>query len=234
MKKYTLIIAAFVFLFTIKTLSQTEPNDHDTQFWNETTVSFPLIKVKDKNGKDVEKLTGFINGTLRIGQNIRHFVDERIGFGVDYKINKYFSFSPSYLYRAGQPTKNRKEFEHRVRFDFSAEKKWKRFSLKDRNRIEHRIRHSRDDTTRYRNKLTFKVPIKNKEGKEIIAPFIADEVFYDFRDDRWFRNEFSVGFTRNLTKNSSGEFYYMIQNNKRVPTLKTLNVIGVNLKFTID
>lgn len=225
MKKLTYIFAALIILFVSNSFSQTEPNENDIQFWNETTVSFPL-KVKN--------LSGFVAGNLRLGQNVKHFVDERIGFGVEYKFAKYFSFSPSYLYRAGQPTKNRKEYEHRLRFDLNIEKKWKHFSLKDRNRIEHRIRHSKDDTTRYRNKLQLKVPIKNKDGKEIFTPFIADEPYYDSRADSWFRNEFSVGVSKGLTKTIAAEVYYMLQNNKNVTTLKTVNIIGLNLKFKID
>lgn len=225
MKKSIVIIAAIIFLFASKGFSQTEPNENDIQFWNETTVSFPL-KVKN--------LSGFVAGNLRLGQNVKHFVDERIGFGVEYKFGKYFSFSPSYLYRAGQPTKNRKEYEHRLRFDLNIEKKWKHFSLKDRNRIEHRIRHSRDDTTRYRNKLTLKVPIKNEKGDEIITPFVADEPYYDSRSDSWFRNEFSVGISKGFTKTTTAEFFYMLQNNTNVTTLKTVNIFGVNLKFKID
>lgn len=234
MNKNIIIYAAIIFIFTLNAFSQTNPNDHDTQFWNETSISFPLFKVKDKNGKETEKLSGFINGNLRIGQNVKHFVDERIGVGLDYKINEYLSLSPSYLYRAGQPTKNRKEYEHRVRLDLNIEKKWKYFSIKDRNRIEYRIRHSRADTTRYRNKLQLKVPIKYGDGKELFTPFIADEPYYDFREDSWFRNEFSAGVSKKLTKSTTAEVFYMLQNNKNATTLKKLDIIGVNLKFKID
>jgi hypothetical protein len=234
MKKYIITLNTILLLFSINSLSQTAANEHDTQFWNETSVSFSLYKSKDKNGKETERLSGFVSGNLRIGQNVRHFVDERIGFGIDYKINKYFSFSPSYLYRAGQPTKNKKEFEHRLRFDLTAEKKWKNFSLKDRNRIEYRIRNSKDDTTRYRNKIQLKVPVIYGDGKELFAPFAANEFYYDFRQDSWFRNEFSIGVSRKVNKSTSADIYYMRQANKNVTTLKNLDIIGLTLKFKIS
>ncbi len=234
MKIYTSIFAAVLFLFSFNSFSQTTSNEHDTQFWNETTLSFPIYKVKDGSGKKTEKLSGFFSGNLRIGQNSRHFADERIGFGLELKINKYLSVSPSYLYRAGQPTKNKKEYEHRVRFDINLEKKFKYFSLKDRNRIEYRIRNSKDDTTRYRNKFQLKVPIKYGDNKELFAPFVADEPYYDFRQDTWFRNEFSVGISKKLNKSTSADFFYMIQSNKNVTTLKQVDIFGINLKFKID
>lgn len=234
MKNYTISLVAILVLFSVTADSQTVPNEHDTQFWNETTVSFPLYKSKDKSGKETEKLNGFVSGNLRVGQNIRHFVDERIGFGIEYKFNRFVSFSPSYLYRAGQPTKNKKEFEHRLRFDITIEKKWKHFSLKDRNRIEHRIRNSKDDTTRYRNKIQLKVPVKHGDGKELFAPFAANEFFYDFRQEAWFRNEFSVGISRKINKFATSEIFYMRQANKNVTSLNNLDIIGLSLKFKID
>lgn len=234
MKNYIFGLIAFLNLISIAAIAQTPANEHDTQFWNETSVSFSIYKTKDKDGKESEKLTGFFSGNLRIGQNIRHFVDERIGGGIDYKINKYFSVSPSYLYRAGQPSRNKKEYEHRVRFDFTAEKKFNHFSIKDRNRIEHRIRHSKDDTTRYRNKIQLKVPVKNGEGKELFAPFAANEFYFDFRQDAWFRNEFSLGISRKLNKTTSTDIFYMRQANKNVTSLNNLDIIGLTLKFKIN
>ncbi len=234
MNKYYLILTAFICFISANTYSQTTVDNDDVQFWNETTVSFPLIKAEDKNGKKSIKLSGSIIGTLRLGQNVRRFVDERIGFGLDYKINKYFSLSPSYIYAAAQPVRNRNDFEHRVRLDFSAEKKWKTFTLKDRNRLERRIRHSRSDSTRYRNRLQLVIPVKNSEGKELFAPFIGNEVFYDFSEKDWTRNELTTGINKNFNKNAAAAFFYTLRTNSSSSTLRTVNIFGVNLKFTVD
>ena len=83
------------------------PDNNDIQFWNETQVIFPVIKKKDAAGKTIEKLSFFINGNLRFGQNIRHFADERIGFGFTYRQNKHLTFTPSYIYIAQQPAPGR-------------------------------------------------------------------------------------------------------------------------------
>lgn len=233
MKNYLVILVAFLLAFSIDSNAQTAPNEHDTQVWSDASLTFPIYKQKDKDGKKNEKLSGFISGDIRFGQNVRHFTDERIGFGLNYMLNKTFSLTTAYLYRAGQPTKNKKEYEHRVRFDLNIERKWKYFSLKDRNRIEQRIRHSKDDTTRYRNKLQLKIPVKNSRGDELIAPFVAGEMYFDFRQDAWFRNEYSFGVSRKITDTAAADVFYMIQSNKNTTVLKRLDVIGVSLKFKI-
>lgn len=231
MKKLFIGLFAATVLFAVNIFSQTPP-ESDFQSWNDIQISFPLVKKKDKNNKEVEKLAFFVSGTLRVGRNLSHFVDERIGAGFDIFVNKYVTLTPSYLYRAGQPFAGRKEYEHRLRFDIGLEKKWTAFSIKDRNRIEYRIRNSRSDSVRYRNKIQLKIPVKD-DGKEIFAPFVATEPFYDFQAKTWTRNEFSAGISKKFTSNASGDFYYMLQSN-RGNTLKTINIIGVSLKFKID
>ncbi len=234
MNKYHLILTALICFISANTYSQTTVDNDDVQFWNETVVSFPLIKTEAAEGNKTTKLSGSIIGTLRLGQNVRRFTDERIGFGLDYKINKYFSLSPSYIYAAAQPVRNRNEFEHRLRLDFSAEKKWKTFTLKNRNRVERRIRHSKNDSTRYRNRLQLVIPVRNSEGEELFAPFMGDEVFYDFSEKDWTRNEFTAGVNKKFNKNAAAEFFYTLRTNSSASTLRTVNIFGVNLKFTVD
>ena len=229
--KIIFVSVSILIVFSLNIFSQTAP-ERDVQFWSDAQVSIPLVKKKDKNGKEVEKISFFVTGVLRGGKNITRFVDERIGAGVDISINRYLSVTPSYLYRAGQPFANRKEYEHRLRFDASLEKKWTSFSIKDRNRVEYRIRHSRADSVRYRNKFQFKIPVKN-DGKEIFAPFVATEPFYDFSAKAWTRNEFSAGISKKFTPRTSADFFYLLQNN-RGNAFKYVNVIGVSLKYKVD
>jgi hypothetical protein len=208
------------------------PDNNDIQFWNETQVIFPVVKKKDDSGKTTEKLSFFINGNLRFGQNIRHFADERIGFGFTYRQNKHLTFTPSYIYIAQQPVAHRSLFESRLRFAVGLENRWKKFSVDDRNLVEYRFRNNSADSVRYRNKLRFVYPVK-KNDKELFAPFAADEVFYDFRAKAFSRNELSFGITRRLNPNISADFFYLWQVNKTGSPHK-LNVIGVNLKIKID
>ena len=204
----------------------------DFQVWNETTLVFPVLKTKDENGKNVDRLSLLALGTLRLGQNRLYPVDARAGAGFDLRLNKYFNFSPTYVYRRGEARRNRKEYEHRVRFDLTVGNKWKNFSIKDRSRVEFRIRNSRGDSARYRNKFTFAFPVRHK-GKEIFSPFVADEWYYDFTAKSFTTNEISAGISRKLSSSTSADIFYVRRdfNNQQ---LRYLNGIGVNLKIRID
>ena len=122
----------FLLVLSANVFSQTSAPERDVQFWHETTVTFSPCKTKNCDIKFLESFSGFVAGTFRAGRNVTHPVDERIGGGVEMKFNKYFTFSPWYLYRAGQPFEGRKEYEHRIRLDATVEnnnkKSWKSFS----------------------------------------------------------------------------------------------------------
>lgn len=191
-----------------------------------------MVKSEDKKGKSVDKLSLLFLGTLRLGQKRLFPVDRRIGVGFDLRLNDRFSFSPSYYYRTGEDLRNKRDTEHRVRFDLNYSQKFKRFSIKDRNRVEYRIRNSRPDSVRYRNKFTFSVPVA-KDGKELFAPFAADEVYFDFRDSEWSRNEITAGIAKKLSKAVSTELFYLFRQN-RSGTIRTIHGVGVNFKIRID
>ncbi|MGI8640956.1 MAG: DUF2490 domain-containing protein [Pyrinomonadaceae bacterium] len=231
MKRFILPIFFAVISFSTVTFSQTRPIKSDFQIWNDTSVTFPLKKSKDKKGKDFDRMTVSINGTLRFGRNASRPVDERIGFGFNYRLNKYISFVPDYLYRGYQPFQGRKDFESRFRFAVVLENKWKYFSLNDRNQIEYRLRNSRQDSVRYRNRFRLNVPV-TKDKKELFTPFVSDEPYYDFQAHHWTRNEFFAGIGKRFNKNFAADIFYLLVNDKSFP--KTVNGIGVNLRFKID
>lgn len=223
-------LGTLLFLSAVSTDAQTI--DSDFQVWNETTLSFPVIKTTDKNGKSSDKVSLLLFGSLRLGQNRLFPVDGRIGGGFDYRVNKYVSLSPTYVYRRSAPQRNSKEYEQRIRFDATVSNSWKHFGIKDRNRVEYRLRNSNSNSFRYRNKFTFQVPVKHK-GKEIFTPFIANEVFYDFSAGRFSQNEASIGFVRKFNPNTSAEFFYL-RRDTHGGHIRFINAIGVNLKIRID
>jgi hypothetical protein len=227
--KFALLL--FLSILPLSVFSQSFPQT-DTQSWNDLTITKPIIKTKDKKGKNFERVSFFFTATLRIGNQVKTIVDERIGFGFDFKINHFLTLTPSYLYRTNKPNLNSREYESRIRLAATLERKWAKFSIKDRNLVEYRMRNSHADSTRYRNKFTFSYPILRDE-KELFAPFVADEPYYDFSAKHWTRNELSIGITRKFTHNFSTDFYYLRQDN-RSGLPKALNVFGVGFKVKID
>ena len=231
MKKFCFLILIIIFFGISNVFSQATPPKSDFEFWNETQVSFPLIKKKYKNNKEFDQLSFFLTGNLRIGQNLKHYIDERIGFGFDFKVNQNVSLSTSYLYRSAQPYKNRKDFEHRLRFSINLDKKFEKISLRDRNILEYRSRNSRQNITLYQNKFYVLYPIL-KTKKELYSPYIADEVYFDFSTEMVNRNEFFLGITKKLSKNTSSDFFYVWQRNRGI-SFRNVNAFGINLKFRI-
>lgn len=224
---------SFVFFCSNSTFSQIIPPRNDSQFWNETQFIIPLKKEKDEKGKEFDRIALNVTTTLRVGRNWTYLVDERIGFGFDFKVNKYLTLAPSYLYRADQPYVGKSERESRFRFAATLEKKFSKFSIKNRNLIEYRDRYRNvANSTRFRNKTTLSIPL-TKDKKEIFTPFIADEPYYDFLVKGWTRNEFSAGISKKFNQNFSADFFYLYQRN-RGNILKNVNAFGLYLKFRID
>lgn len=226
-----IISIVVIFLCSASAFSQTVPINSDIQIWNDTSVSFALTKSKDKKGKEFERFSFSINSILRFGSNVSRPVDERIGVGFNYRINKYLSLAPDILYRAAQPLKGRRDYETRFRFAVVLENKWKNFAITDRNQIEYRLRNSRPDSVRYKNRLRFNYPLI-KAKKEIFTPFVSDEPYYDFQVRAWTRNEFFVGGGKKFNNNFSSDIYYLFVKDRSFP--KTINGIGVSLKFKVD
>ena len=221
-----------VCLLAATAVSQEDEAPTDFQVWNETTLAFPVVKKQDKDGKDVDVFSVLAFGTLRLGQNRLYPVDSRVGAGFDLRLNKFLNFAPTYVYRRGEALRGQKEFEHRLRFDFTVGNKWKNFSIRDRNRLEYRVRHTRQDSVRYRNKFTFAFPVRRK-GEEIFSPFVAEEWYYDFTAKEFSTNEISAGITRKLTDSTTADFFFLRRDFKN-GQLRSLNGVGVNLKIRID
>ena len=218
-------------VFSIPAFAQSTVPETDFQVWNETTFTLPVIRSNDDKGKAFDRLSLLLITSLRFGQNRLALVDERIGGGFDLVLNKHFNVTPTYLYIGAQPGRGRKEFEHRLRFDITYGHKFKSFSIKDRNRIEYRIRHSRSDSVRYRNKFTFTLPVK-KDGKELFAPFVSTEPYYDFTAGQWSRNDLSPGISKKFTDHLSADFFYLWRHN-RTGLPRDVHAVGVNLKVKV-
>ncbi|MEW6361814.1 MAG: DUF2490 domain-containing protein [Pyrinomonadaceae bacterium] len=224
------LFSALVFILSPKCLAQNSLPTSDFQIRSDVTIVFPaVIKSIDSHGKQFDRLSFFLTGAFRLGQNRLYPVDERIGGGFDLQINKFVTYSNSYIYRRGEPLRNRKEYEHRLFFDLTVGKKWPSFSIKNRSRVEYRFRNSKPDTVRYRNKFTFAFPLEYRK-KPVLSPFFADEVFYDFHEKHWSMNEFSAGITRKLSSRTSADFYYL-RRDTRSGQIRSVNSIGVSLKI---
>jgi uncharacterized protein DUF2490 len=180
------------------------PPREDRQFWAETQIIKPL-----KDDKDL-----IIIGVLRFGREVRRPVDERIGGGIAFKMNRYMTLTPTYLYVDQQPYQGIRINEHRLILNLTGKIRLGKLTLTDRNLLERRVRHNSRDFTMYRNRLQIDYPARL--GKFQFKPFLADEVFYSTQAgigvrQGWFRNRISAGIIRQISKRLNAEFFYLYQ-----------------------
>ena len=195
--------------------------DHtDNQQWNEVQLFIPVTKHFDF----------VLGGTLRLGRDFSHPVDERVGAGFSLKLGRYVTVSPNYLHIGMQPFAGRRVWENRlsvpvqVRFDVGE------FRLTERNLFERRLRNSGAKSNRYRQRVQVEHPVG--PGGLALSVYVADEVFYDWSVDRWVRNRFYVGANKVFNKHFTQDFYYVRQNDG-VSIPGDLNVIGTTLRFRL-
>jgi Protein of unknown function (DUF2490) len=205
-------------LFSSHALAQTDQTDN--QQWTDVQLAIPVTTAIDLN---------FL-GTLRIGRDISHPVDERVGVGFTFRFGKYVTVAPNYLHIGTQPSENRKGWENRLVLPITLRFKAGQFTLSDRNQFERRFRSIGAKSTRYRNRFHVDHPVGSDKLK--LSLFVSDEVFYDWSVDRWVRNRFAIGASKAFNKHFTQDFYYLRQNDG-VSVPGDLNVIGTTLRFRL-
>lgn len=214
------LLAALCFLCFFAAQSVRAQSRTDNQQWTDVQLAVPVTSTIDFN----------ILGTLRIGRDFSHTVDERIGAGFSFRFGKYVTVAPNYLHIGMQPFRGRRVWENRLSLPVTLRFNVDKFRLSDRNLFERRLRNSGAKSTRYRNRFQLEHPIgPDKWG---LSLFIADEVFYDWSIDRWVRNRFTAGGTKVFNKHFTQDFYYLRQNDG-VSVPGDLHVLGTILRFRL-
>ena len=187
---------------TAATAAAVTPPTEDHQFWNE----FQLVK---HTGKKTDLV---LIGVLRIGRDWARPVDERVGVGYAFKLNKYLTVMPTYLHVEYQPYPTRIIHEERLVLNVTGKASLGKFTFTDRNLLERRVRPSVKDFTVYRNRLQIDHPAHL--GHFAFKPYVADEVWHSTQTGArgefgWFRNRISVGLIKQLTEHLSGDFFVL-------------------------
>jgi len=191
-------------------------DDGDFQYWN--TESIEAKFNKDWKIKVAEE--------FRFGDNAGSFYYNHIDAGLSYLLNEQIKLTVNYR-QIFQKKDNKWNPEYRPHINGTVKAKWNGLVFKDRNRFEYRIKESADNLWRYRNKLSINLPFK--WTKLNIQPYIADEIFYDFNENRLSRNRAYAGFKILFLENLKGEIYYMYQLTKS-SNWKGCDILGTSLK----
>ena len=216
--------ALLLFIHIVQAQTVTPPRD-DNQFWHETQL------VKHLNEDKSRSL--LIIGMLRTGRNLRRPIDERIGAGVMFKLNRYLTFMPFYLYTDQQPFAGRHVNEHRLVAELTIKVPVGKFTFTDRNRYERRVRHRERDFGLYRNRLLIEHPVKF--GRFSFKPFIGAEYFYANQTTNagktWMRMRYLAGINKQITPQLYGEVFYIRQQDG-IARPGNLNGVGTFLRYT--
>jgi hypothetical protein len=224
----TIVCLIFLLLFAAPVLTAAQAKS-EFQEWNEIQVIYPLLQGKDKKGKTIDKITATFSGIVRYGQkNLGEFVDSRAGLTLDFRLNKFVHLYGAYQYRSDKALPNTRGYEQRMSGALGLERTWKKFTFKERNMYERSFRVNRTDSNRYRQRFQASYSI-TKKGKELFAPYVSEEGYWDLDAHSWARNEFYVGFSKKFNNHFSADFYYI-----RLDILPVnANGIGTTFKFKI-
>jgi len=215
MKKQIVLVMALLLIVTAHAYAY---DDGDFQVWNTDVEEF---KVNNDLKVALEE-------EFRWGDNADEFYYQHYDAGFSYNLKKVLSIGGGYrhIYEL-KKGKFKQESDPYIAAVLSWD--FKGFKFEDRNRIEYRYFNYQADSSRYRNKVTMKLPWKfTKAG---IQPYLSDEIFVSFGGTNQFnQNRFSSGFSFNPAKNIKAEIYYMLQGTRSPGKWKDTNVLGAKLK----
>ncbi len=190
-----------------------------TQIWSDVQVSHSLRQNTDL----------LLGGSLRLGRGASHFVYERVGAGLSFKLSKHFILSPLYSYFARQPDAGQDSRENRLALEATASVALRRWIITDRNFIERRFRDPRD-SSRYHNRVQLERQINLASAPWRV--FASDEVYYDWSFNAWVRNRFSIGGGKSLNEKVSVDVYYLRQNDGHIRP-GDLHAFGIAMRIRL-
>jgi len=221
MKTFSLvrfILTVGLLLLSSVVSAQTRVPKSDNQSWNDFQFTIPVNK----------KIDFVLIGTVRMGDNLSSFVDERWGVRVNYSVQKYVTLQSLYFHRDAHPPNGRHEREERATIGANFRIPLGKFNLNTRNWFERRWRHPQVDAWRYRNRIQLDHPFKINKTK--FTWFVSDEFFYDWSLGDWVRNRAAVGVSHTFSKHLTLETYVMRQNDGRSRP-GDINIIGTTWRI---
>jgi len=224
MRKQLLGVFVFGLLLVGMSLKVYAWDDHDFQIWNTNVEEYKVNKTS--------KIA--LEEEFRWADNASKFTYQHYDVGFFHDFNKYFNagFGFREIYeRTNGPFKTENEPYLTATFSYAKSG----FNLDTRSRLEYRnFNYTATDYFRYRNKFTAKLPWQVTKFK--IRPFLADEIFIRFlgSGSTLSGNRFSAGLGATITKNFSGEIYYMVDSVKATKTCiwSDANVLGTKIKVS--
>lgn len=195
----------------------------DFQFWSTNGATFGLSK----------NWTGTLEEETRFTRDAGHLTYYHLDMGFVYKgIANWIDLSFNYRQAYEQPGNNQWREEHRPHINTTLRTSVLGLALSDRSRLEYRDREIKDDTWRYRNRLTVNMPLELTPLK--LQPYLADEVFLNLDGEALEENRCYAGFAANLLKNLKGDIYYARRLIDSAGRWTDADVVGIQLRIAFE
>ena len=209
-----------IVLFVLSVANLYAYDDGDFQIWNTDVEEFQVKK----------DLKLVFEQEFRWGDNASEFFYQHYDLGLFYKLSGYWTVGAGYRHILNK-SKGKFLVENDPYLIATFSSQFAGFKYDDRSRLEYNHFDYKDDTWRYRNKLTVKAPWKFTKLE--IQPFAADEIFILFDDgQRLSENRSTAGLSMKIIKNLKGEIYYMYKAVKSGVNWKAANVLGTKFKVS--
>ncbi len=218
MRRTILIITGIVIFLFSRAYAY---DDGDFQIWNTDVEEFALKK----------DLKLAFEQEFRWANNASEFYYQHYDAGLIYAINKSWSIGGGYrqIYSRTASAPWLSEADPYAFFTYFLD--FLGFKFDDRSRFEYQYFRNKEDTGRYRNKLTIKPSWKLTKLE--IQPFVSNEVFIMMGNGLGFnQNRLTGGFSFSPLKNLKAELYYMLLSSKTQSSWKDYNVLSTKLKLS--
>jgi hypothetical protein len=219
--KNSVIIIILIISVALTCINAHAYDNGDFQIWN---TDYEDVKVYKNVNLSMEQ-------EFRYGKNASELYYQHYDFGAVFSFDKMLDLGFSYrqVFERLHNQKWREEDQPNInailKFDL-----WK-FKIDDRNRLEYRHFRYKDDSVRYRNKFTIKLPLEFKKIK--FSPYSGDEMFVSSDSTGFNENRFSSGVEFELTKNAKFDTYYMFKENRiKGNKWNNANVLGMKVRIT--
>jgi hypothetical protein len=196
-------------------------DDGDLQYWSTGGVSFDIDKDWRFTFKEEFRLKES-GGQLYYHHSEAGFLYKSLSDWIDLGLNYRQAFE--------KDSEGEWRQENQPSLSVTLKSKLFGFDLSDRSRLEYRDREIKKDIWRYRNKLTIRLPLEFTGLK--LKPYLADEVFINLDEEGYNNNRLYVGVSFELSKNLTGDVFYLWQSSRSGGGRKDINVLGTALKFS--
>jgi hypothetical protein len=206
---------------------------NDAGMWNTFTVQHSFSK----------KLNLVIDQEFRLKENYQRINLFYTNIGVDYKINKFIKISPTYRTIQKKQLEGPYSYRHRLMFDVSLKKKFKKITLSERIRYQAEVQ---DFNTSKKGKLAeqflrFKTDLKYGVTDKI-TPYVSCELRYQIHaprgdgpiyDNGFHRIRTVLGVEYEFNKKNSINIYYLYQTEYFISTPETIFILGIGYTLEI-